>query len=501
MVSKELYSEDNEATYCPEDNKLRLYVGRVPREEYLSLKKEGWTSTPKQGCDFSAVWRIEREDTCFSYAGIIGDEDQSPEDRAVDRAERFAGYREKRRDEAHGTADSFESMPMVHGFQNQQKAERAAAKHARIGVSACNLWSKAEYWQRRTAGVISHALHKSTPAARMGRIILIEKDIRRVEAHYTPDKAGTTLMRAPYRCPVCDRHSCTEHEEATIKIHQTYCGSGRSGEWHYTHNLPKIKEAYSRYLNHLKLRLTYENQMIAADGGLAGELKMVPGGFYGAHRIVKINKSRATMRVVSVDILVPRVDSWTYRTTNLPGTEYALSKHRVEKMAKSTYREPTEEELLSFKVLQKEIAAGKKSVTTTIPFINPTVESAEKLQKVWNDEAEESYNKYLDSHLYLKGKDGYEYIPTPVSKMTMNQYKHAATGYYNKAKTIFICSDGQKVRNYFEKAKDHHTPALKVRQMNIKVSMQFSHRASSVVVLTDKKQKPLPITLKETVVA
>ena len=36
-----------EATYSPEDDKLRLYVGRVPRDEYLALRAEGWTSTPK----------------------------------------------------------------------------------------------------------------------------------------------------------------------------------------------------------------------------------------------------------------------------------------------------------------------------------------------------------------------------------------------------------------------------------------------------------------------
>ena len=46
------------ATYCPEDNKLRLYVGRVPREEYLKLRAEGWTALHKQreagGGDFVA---------------------------------------------------------------------------------------------------------------------------------------------------------------------------------------------------------------------------------------------------------------------------------------------------------------------------------------------------------------------------------------------------------------------------------------------------------------
>ncbi len=36
------------ATYSPEDNKLRLYVGRVPREEFLKLRAEGWTTLHKQ---------------------------------------------------------------------------------------------------------------------------------------------------------------------------------------------------------------------------------------------------------------------------------------------------------------------------------------------------------------------------------------------------------------------------------------------------------------------
>ncbi len=43
-------------TYSPEDNKLRLYVGRVPRDEYLRLKANGFISTPKQDCDFVATW-------------------------------------------------------------------------------------------------------------------------------------------------------------------------------------------------------------------------------------------------------------------------------------------------------------------------------------------------------------------------------------------------------------------------------------------------------------
>lgn len=52
MKNPDLYNEDHSATYCPEDDKLRLYVGRVPRPEYEALRAEGWTSTPKQGRPF-----------------------------------------------------------------------------------------------------------------------------------------------------------------------------------------------------------------------------------------------------------------------------------------------------------------------------------------------------------------------------------------------------------------------------------------------------------------
>ena len=105
-----------------------------------------------------------------------------PEDRAADRAERFGEYRDKRTDEATGHADRFDAGPHVHGFQSQARADRSAARHDRIGTYAVDAWSKAEYWQRRTAGVISHALHVSSPGVRMGRIKTIEAELRKERA-------------------------------------------------------------------------------------------------------------------------------------------------------------------------------------------------------------------------------------------------------------------------------------------------------------------------------
>jgi hypothetical protein len=244
-----LYNESNESTYCPEDNKLRLYIGRVPRDEFLELRKQGWTCTPKQPCDFVAHWRVEREQTALNYSGIIGDEDQSPTDRAADRAERFSGYLDKRREEAHTEADRFIQGPTVHGYQNQDKADRAAKKHDRIADRAVNQWSKAEYWQQRTAGVISNALYKIRPSVRMGRIKILESDERR----YTES---------------------------------VNCGLN-----------------YKRALEHTQNRLDYEKSMIEASGGCAADLDLVVGGYLSGFQIHTINKSSASKKITSVKLI------------------------------------------------------------------------------------------------------------------------------------------------------------------------------------------------------
>ena len=124
------------ATYSPEDNKLRLYVGRVPRADFERLRSMGWTSTPKQSCDFVAHWTPERRDLCIEWCGSIEDEDQSPAERAADRAERFGDYRDKRTDEATGQADRYDAGPSAHGFQNYARAVRAADRHDRIAGRA-----------------------------------------------------------------------------------------------------------------------------------------------------------------------------------------------------------------------------------------------------------------------------------------------------------------------------------------------------------------------------
>ena len=392
------HNSSNSATYCPEDNKLRLYIGgdgRVERETYNFLRKNKWTATPKQSCSFVATWSPNAEDIAkalIDEEDEIGDEDYSPEERAADRAERFAGYRSKRAAEAHGHADTYEGGPAAFGNQNAARAERQAARHERHRGRALTQWSKAEYWHQRTAGVISNALHRSDAATRRGRILTLEAEQRR---HATPG---------------------------------------------------------SRYHNHLTMRLIYENAMLENEGGSASAVEMVVGGWIGKNQIYKINTSPATGRVVSVN----------FGLNSRP--------RNIERLGSDVYRAPTPEELEAFN-------GAKKATAKTLGLINPTEDDARRLQALWNSKATRI--------------DGSRNIGSPgtVELTTQARYTHGAK-----------CSDWTYTTTLFEDGSaatyrgtvQEWTAAGKkiVGKLRINPSL---YGVDSIVVLTDKPQKPLPI--------
>jgi hypothetical protein len=496
MKNNELFNENNEATYCPEDDKLRLYIGRVPHEEYKALRAEGWQATAKQECDFAAVWTSRREDTALSYAGIVLDEDQSPADRAADRAERFSGYLDKRRSEAHEQADKYDAGPQVHGYQDKAKAVRAADRHDRLADRACDAWSKAEYWQRRTAGVISNALYKSSPSVRMGRIKRLESDQRKHVKSWTEHieklqtqfdiwqgiagKREKILMPAGWRYAVSYHGIEGQGEDGKLTIEQMRLIACLSSVESYSQTEKDLKAGTvtprevaekwlsenqerpsdwdpktSRFWQHCELRLAYERQMLEAAGGRAGEVEMVPGGFVLGYQIHKVNKSRQTGRVTTVQVMAP---AGTYffkdgRASRGNGSEeLGLCSVRTERLAPDSYRAPTPEELEEFTARSK--AAKAKERKTTPKLINPTLEEAQRLQARLNaDCANSRYN-----------------APCEVIEYTQAKYSNISKG-----------SDWLGVKEF------------EIDGHKFKVRCSWSWQgASSIVCIVDKPQKKLP---------
>lgn len=497
-----LFSDNNEATYCPEDDKLRLYVGRVPREEYLTLKREGWTSTPKQDCDFAAVWTIKRENTAISYAGYIGDEDQSPTDRAADRAERFAGYREKRREEAHGYADNFENRPIAHGYQNTAKANREAKKHEKIGVYACNQWEKAEYWQMRTAGVIHNALYRSSPGVRMGRIKKIEAEIRRRETNrdeYNKRRKMwidlSTIEDKEKQRKYCE-WMADDYRYTSDREHPK---TGERMSLYQMLNHPKnpvsvlsVREIWlkhnpedmgkTKYHIHLEMRLQYEKQMLEAAGGRAGDIEMQIGGKLYGRLIFKVNKSNQSCRVVSVHVLIPKVERYCYRVKNIPGTDYALEQHPVERLDPSKYTPPTAESIEEVKLYKEQFKATAPK-SEKVPIINPTKESAELLQKIFN-------KKYISQESYITDEKRAEILGKKPIETTQKRYSELSKGAYSAAKTIAIRADGSRPwKKYIG-----YTSKGAVCRVRCGTREMGPYR---VLIIKDKPQKTLPLVIEK----
>lgn len=425
------------ATYCPEDNKLRLYVGRVPRPEYDALRAEGWTGTPKQNCQFVAHWTPKRRDTAEAYGdGFIGDEDQSPADRAADRAERFAGYREKRTDEASSHADRYDAGPSAHGFQSQARAERSAARHDRIAERAGDAWSKSEYWQHRTAGVISHALHVSTPDVRMGRIKILEAEIRRMEQN--PD-------------------------------------------------------SYPNWLPHNRLRLAYEEQMIEAQGGRAGVVEMEVGGIWRGATIAKVNKSTVTGRVVSVAVIGPAVQGWTYQVSNVLGTPFALYQDDTERAKPESYKAPNDEsraKLTEFEAAKKTAASKRKSTETPCLLVNPTDADAERLVALWNERRKAAFDRQHGS-----GSKYYNFTPCTIQRVTQAIYSENSKGSNAHAETRDVHALGF-VRDHMRgESFNYRGDRLKTYGPALCKIRSAGFDSVRLLILTDKPQKALPASV------
>jgi hypothetical protein len=524
------------ATYSPEDNKLRLYVGRVPRDEYLKLKAEGWQALHKQretgGGDFAAVWTPERRDTALSYAGVIEDEDKGPAERAAERAERFGGYRDKRAGEAGERADRFEAGPSAHGFQNQARAERAAARHDRIVGRAVDAWSKAEYWQSRTAGVISNALHLSSPGVRMGRIKELEADIRRCEksreeyrvrfARWTECAAMTDAGAQKERAYLLARMENGEYKHPrtgrkaglysffkdTVSFWNKEAGEWQEGPpqdpltgaelcalWLAHHGAPAEE---GPWLTHYRLRLAYENQMLEAQGGRAAFVEMEVGGWIlGSRRaagqwlqIRKVNKSNATGRVVSVEVRA-MVDLKYNNETRQYDRGLGLVMVKVERLSPDSYRAPTDEERAAFlEALKDEKAAKKAKAPAAPPLINPTDEDAEKLVTLWNDRRRGEWERRHTPAMR-------EYYPLKLStviRTTQAVYSAKSKGACARAETLELCSLGREDESSFcdyagqAKRKAERGPVV----CKIRIT---GYDPRHVLIITDKPQKTLPASV------
>lgn len=285
------------ATYSLADNRIRVYCGRLPREDFDALRKAGYQSAPAQGCLYAA-WSPQAEDVIAKVLDIteIEDEDTDPATRAQDRAERFEGYSDSAAARAAAARKSEEQIsryipfgqPILVGHHSEKHARRDADRIMSLAEKQYSEHKRAEYWAERAKAVVAHAERRERPDVVARRIKTLEADLRKCQRNLEGVRASMDhwddMMVAPK----------PDDPEAHIA---------------------SVSQYWQRWIDHLQTRLDYERALLAEVGGLLVDKSDTPKlevdgavRFLGTwYTIRRVNKTTVTI-IGWMDI-----PTWEYR--------------------------------------------------------------------------------------------------------------------------------------------------------------------------------------------
>lgn len=301
------------ATYSPEDNKLRLYTyQRLDSETYQRVRSAGFIWAPKQQLFVAPTWTPGREDLLIELCGEIGDEDTSLVERAEERAERFEEYSDKRLGDAERARESVSAItdniplgqPILVGHHSERHARRDAERIENGMRKAVNMWETSKYWTYRAQGAIRAAKYKERPDVRARRIKGLEADLRKAKKEKGAAELflklwgsieddsmikskegteGTPLGRAVYianrdhvsKCFTLDeypRELPTSQYEGSMSLWSALTDgiitAEQAQEIAIRVHTKAIKQS-ERWMVHYENRLAYERAMLQESGGTA----------------------------------------------------------------------------------------------------------------------------------------------------------------------------------------------------------------------------------------
>lgn len=278
-----------DATYSPEDNKIRLYPSaRLDSETFAKVKAAGFKWAPKQGLFVAPKWTPEREDLAIDMAGEIQPEEMTLAERAQAKAARLDDLAEKRANDAKGFAraahelsESFAyGQPILIGHHSERKARKTQERMHNAADKAAEAARLSDYWLYRAEGVERHANRKNDPKVRARRIKTLLSDLRGVQRAIndsakafelwskiepTDNDAVMKLLNysqlsgAPYGLWSDVRGGKVPHAEA----HEKCLASAKRG-------MESSRRA--RFISHLLNRLAYEQSFMPDTPRFEGDL-------------------------------------------------------------------------------------------------------------------------------------------------------------------------------------------------------------------------------------
>jgi hypothetical protein len=473
-----------DATYSPEDNKLRLYsLHRLDDDIYQRVKEAGFKWAPKQELFVAPMWTPAREDLCIELAGGIEAEQSTMVERAEAKAERLDDLAVKRANQAnsfsaaaHRISERFAAgQPILIGHHSERKARRDKDQMESMTRKAVEAQESIQHWNWKAEGVEHHANRKANPAVRARRIKTLLTDLR---------ERQRDLNHAQICLGLWTKLSQEEDQEQFKKLVSYYAGghidSGPAGSYELyraleegekTHRevVDSLIESFTklsnsvhtiRWINHLLNRLGYERFELGTvsrfEGSLTAVILQTFTRTHGAHK-PKATKSVSGWGVASFVPLPLHIGEG--KALELSDSDWC------DLMQAVGYEVPAAK-------------ARRKSTSTKLPLINPTKEEAEKLQDIWNIKAQET-----KGHTTLGGIK-----PSDVRIMKQALYSANSKGTYSPFDTIELDINGHRVwSSYKGKTAD---PVCRIRTGSGGGSI---YSPSSIIHIEDKPSKVLPI--------
>lgn len=489
---------EHTATYSAEDDKLRIYLGyRLDREEYAKVKAMGFKNAPKQGCQF-AVWSPAREDFCLEMAGEIEPEGTTLAERAEAKAERLDALSVKRAMQAnsfHAAANAISErfaygQPILVGHHSERSARRDKARMESTMSNAVRCADAVNYWNYRATSVERHANYKNRDDVRARRIKKLLAELRGYQRDLNDANKAISLWEK-----VAERKGQDNFEDM-VKHYAGFSGMSpyvkREGE-EFSRSMwsmldaglissdevleRSLKHQYSlanseykfRWIRHTLNRLAFERGELGEVARYEGDLTpVIIQGFLREHGA---DKPKATKTETGFKASSP---------VEFPlhigqGCEIELSAEEWrEKMQASGY----------------EVVEKKRRKTTStkakIPLLNPTKEDAQRLQDLWNMDVV----KACDGHKYRTPK------AATIEEITQAIYSANSKTDYDPFETVDIDKNGRRV-DWRWRGGERVLTGEPVFRLRVSSRAYESDKARSVIFLTDKQGKPLPIQWEE----
>lgn len=469
------------ATYSPEDNKIRIYsTARLDSETYARVKEAGFKWAPRQGLFVAPKWTPQREDIAIELAGDIEPEEMTLAERAALKVERLESLAHKRNNDANAYARRADELserfymgqPILIGHHSERRARKDQERMQSAQGKAVESHKAANYWLYRATGVERFANMKNDSRTRANRIKTLLAELRDLQRAINQAHKGLTLWES------LDTAEKIKWAIENVEGDRLAIPYGTYGNRDSIELIPFRQQCIERlrltiegpvrrrWIEHTLNRLSFERSLLGDVPRFEGEFTpVILQAFAREHGAEKPQACETEPGSWQIESPVP------------------LPLHIANGVALDMIADDWRDLMQSVGYTVPEAKPRRvSSRPAPMPLFNLSADQAAQLQRIWNLRMMASCNQYQTAQ------------ENHVKAVTQAVFSANSKSDYSVLRTIEIDSECRMVRGMW-RAREWVNSAEPVARIRIYVGGAAHYKPDSVVHITDKPTKPLPIDL------